>query len=99
MADRNNPKIIPARKPNLDRHKSHCSICAHPQRTEIENAYVAWTSPAKIAAEYKLRDRSPVYRHALATGLDSRRRRNLGALLDRIMERVDDVPVTSAAIV
>ncbi len=28
------------------RHENHCKICSHPQREEIEQAFVTWTSPA-----------------------------------------------------
>ena len=85
--------------PNLGRHESGCRICAHPQRQEIEREFISWKSPAKIAVEYKLRDRSSVYRHAHALGLFPKRARNLRAALERLIEQVDDVPVSAGAIV
>jgi hypothetical protein len=90
--------IAPA-TPNLARHKRECRICAHPSREEIERDFVAWKSPARIASEYKFPNRSTVYRHAHAVGLFPRRARNLRAALERIIERVDDVPVNAAAVV
>jgi hypothetical protein len=90
---------ISSKKSNFNRHKSHCSICTHIQREEIEYEYISWKSLAEIATEYKLRDRSAVYRHALALGLDSKRDRNLRAALGRLIERVDEVEVTAGGVV
>jgi len=81
--------------PQADRHRRCCTICAHPQRTDIEDDFIAWESAAKIATAYHLRDRSAVYRHALALGLNSKRDRNLRAALARMIEA--DVKVTAAA--
>jgi len=86
-------------RPNSKRHSSHCGICSHPQREEIERDFVHWVSPQQIALEYKLSHRSCVYRHAHATGLDLSRSRNLRTALERIVERVGDVDVTAGAIV
>ena len=43
---------------SLGRHQRTCSVCAHQEREEIESAFVAWRSPAAIAKEYGLADRS-----------------------------------------
>jgi hypothetical protein len=88
------PKI-----PNLARHERCCHVCAHQHRQDIEQDFIAWKSPAKIALEYKLRDRASVYRHAHATNLFPKRARNVRAALERIIERADDVPVSAAAVV
>jgi hypothetical protein len=94
---RHNAIVPPA--PNLARHKRGCRICAHPNRAEIEQDFIAWKSPAKIACEYKMRNRATVYRHARAVGLYSRRARNVRAALERIIEQVDDVLVNAGAVV
>ncbi len=86
-------------KVNIGRHRRNCGICHHPQRAEIEADFVAWRSPAAIAAEYGVADRTSVYRHANALGLFPKRQRNIRAALDRIIERVDSVDVTAAAAV
>jgi hypothetical protein len=91
---KHSPKV-----PNLGRHESGCRVCAHPQRQEIENDFISWKSPTKIAKEYKLRDRSTVYRHAHALKLFSKRSYNVRGALERIIERTDDVAVTAAAVV
>lgn len=83
----------------INRHQTRCTICRHPDREEIEREFLAWRSPAKIVAEYKLRNRSAIYRHANAFGLEGKRGRNLRAALGRLIERVDDVAATAGAIV
>ena len=84
---------------SLGRHQRTCSVCAHQKREEIESAFVAWRSPAAIAEEYGLADRSSVYRHAHALGLFVKRQRNIRAALEKIIERADEVDVTASAVV
>ena len=84
---------------NLGRHKRYCKICSHERRDEIEQDFVAWKSPIAIAEEYGLADRMNVYRHANALGLFEKRRRNIRAALERIIERAGDVEVTASAVV
>lgn len=81
------------------RHQRACSVCAHARREEIEADFIAWRSPALIATEYGLADRTSVYRHAHAFGLFEKRQRNIRAALERIIERAGDVEVTSSAVV
>jgi hypothetical protein len=84
---------------NLGRYKRNCSVCSHAQRERIETDFVIWKSPARIADECGLRDRASIYRHAHALGLFEKRRRNVRAALERIIERADDVEVTASAVV
>lgn len=84
---------------NLGRHKRYCKICSHEKREEIEQDFVAWKSPIAIAEEYGLADRMNVYRHANALGLFEKRRRNIRAALERIIERAGYVEVTASAVV
>ena len=84
---------------SLGRHQRNCSVCGHPQREEIECAFIAWRSPAAIAEEFSLADRASVYRHAHALGLFPKRQRNIRAALERIIERAGDVDVTASAVV
>ena len=81
------------------RHARICSICCHPDRDAIEEDFIHWHSPSDIAFDYHLPDRSSVYRHAHATGLFARRRRNLRFVLERLLERVDKVKVTAHAVI
>ena len=84
---------------NNGRHAAECKICAHPQRDEIEQDFVSWRSPASIAKQYGLRNRSSVYRHAHALGLFAKRQRNVRAALEKILERAGEVEVTASAVV
>jgi hypothetical protein len=84
---------------SLGRHRRNCTVCAHEKRQEIEAEYVAWKSPARIAEEYGLADRTSVYRHAHALGLVEKRKRNVRAALERIIEKSGEVEVTAAAVV
>src|ERR1700722_2851005 len=84
---------------NVDLHKRSCLVCKHPERAEIEAAFIAWQSPAKIAEEKGLADRNTIYRHAHALVLFETRRRNIRAALERIIERSGDVEVTASAVV
>jgi hypothetical protein len=89
----------PSKPVSLKRHQRQCTVCAHEKCAEIEADFVGWKSPIKIATEYALPDRMNVYRHAHALGLFDKRRRNVRAALERMIEKVDDVDVNAAAIV
>jgi hypothetical protein len=84
---------------SLRRHKRQCSVCKHPQCAEIEREFLNWESPAQIATDYGLTDRDVVYRHASALGLSEKRRKNLRAALERIVEKVKYVEVNGATVV
>jgi hypothetical protein len=84
---------------NLGRHRRACSVCRHAQREEIEAAFIGWRSPASIAEEFSLADRASVYRHSHALGLFDKRRRNIRAALERIIEKAGEVDVTASAVV
>lgn len=84
---------------NLGRHKRNCTVCAHEKCAEIEAAFVAWESPAKIAEEYGLADRKSIYRHAHALGLMGKRKRNVRAALEKIIERAGEVKADAKAVV
>jgi hypothetical protein len=84
---------------SLGRHQRVCSVCAHQQREEIESAFIAWRSPAAITEDYGLADRTSMYRHAHALGLFEKRRRNIRAALERIIEKAGEVDVTASAVV
>ena len=83
---------------NQGRHEAQCAICKHASRTEIEEEFIAWKSPQKIAKEHGL-CRDSLYRHAKVFKLLEPRRQNVRAALERIIERAGDVPVNAAAVV
>ena len=80
------------------RHEHQCRICSHPKRDEIEQAFISWVSAAQIAKKYSV-SRDGVYRHAHVFSLMDKRRRNVRAALERIIEKAGDVDVTAAAVV
>ena len=86
------------RTPNPARHEAKCSICAHPQREEIDRDFVNWTSAKRIATDYRL-SRDAVYRHAWATNLFVKRQKNIRSALEKIIEQAGEVDVNAAAIV
>ncbi len=84
---------------SIGRHRRNCSVCAHAQRDQIEADFISWRSPATIATEYGLADRTSVYRDAHAFFLFDKRRTNVRAALERIIEKAGDVEVTASAVV
>jgi len=83
---------------HIHRHARKCRICRHPDREEIEQEYADWFTIAEIARNYEVDD-SALQRHFKAVGLVSRRRENLRIVLDRILERGVQTPVTAGHII
>jgi hypothetical protein len=80
------PKHYPADPANPGRHERLCSICRHPDRDAIEEAFLQWQRACDIFREFKLPSRTTVYRHAHAVGLFEQRARALRFVLENIME-------------
>ena len=68
-------------------HRRRCSVCCHPERQAIEEAFLDWGNVSRLTEEYQLPGRTAIYRHARALGLDARREGNLRRVLERIMEK------------
>jgi hypothetical protein len=83
---------------NKGRHELQCTICNHAKREEIEQAFVNWSSPDRIRKQYGV-SRDSAYRHAHALGLMDKRRRNVRAALERIIEKAGEVEASATAIV
>jgi hypothetical protein len=79
------PKHYPA-EADPGRHERLCSICHHPDRDAIEEAFLQWQRACDIHREFKLPSRTTVYRHAHAVGLFEQRARALRFVLENIME-------------
>lgn len=92
------PDPVPA-GPDPHLHRGKCTICRHPQRVEIERAFVDWTSAREIARAFGLRSHTTVYRHAHARHLFEHRRRNLHMALGRVVERVGEVEPTAGNVI
>jgi hypothetical protein len=80
------PKHYPADPADPGRHERLCSICHHPDRDAIEEAFLQWQRACDIFREFKLPSRTTVYRHAHAVGLFEQRARALRFVLENIME-------------
>lgn len=78
--------------PDLARHSRRCTVCSHPDRDAIEAEFIRWRSPIRIAEEYGIVDRRSIYRHAQATGLIHRRRREASRVLEHVLERAESTP-------
>lgn len=79
--------------PELDRHQRKCSICRREDRDEIDQAFLHWNSISSIELDYRLTERA-LYRHAHATGLYARRKRNLRFVLENVLERHAEARIT-----
>ena len=79
-------------------HRIKCNVCRHPDRAAIDEAFLFWESPGKLARNFGIRDRSSIYRHARATGLFSRRRKSLPCALESIIESAGRVTPNAAEI-
>ncbi|MHB8524753.1 MAG: hypothetical protein ACYDD2_01165 [Candidatus Acidiferrales bacterium] len=85
------------RAPEPFRHGRKCSICRHPEREAIEEAFIQWESPRSIVRDFEIEDERYLRRHAQATGLYVRRRQNVCVTLENILERGGDIEFTAAS--
>jgi len=89
---------VDQKRTSQGRHEYRCTICTHAECDEIEQAFVNWVSPDRIAKHYGV-SRDAVYRHAHALGLMEKRRRNVSSALERIIEKAGEVEVSASAVV
>jgi hypothetical protein len=80
-------------------HTRRCNVCRHPHRKDIEQEFLRWRSPDRIAQDYKIPDHSSIYRHVHATGIFVRRRKVVRAALEPIIECAEFVRVTASSLV
>src|ERR1700685_1894513 len=88
-----------ARRASIARHSRKCTVCHHKDREFIDQDYLRWLSPKKIAREYAISHHSVVYRHADATGLRAQRRASLRATLENFIEQAESVRATAGSVV
>jgi hypothetical protein len=88
----------PARA-NFAYHRIKCRVCAHPKRDDIEQDFLRWRCPEKLARDYDIADHSSVYRHVHATGLYSRRRERVRDALESFIERAREVQPTASEVI
>lgn len=76
--------------PDFNRHARRCAICSHPDRDAIEADFVRWRSPDQILRDHQISGgRTSLYRHVHAVGLYRSRKREMGRVLESILESVD----------
>lgn len=80
-------KKSPPKKISEERHISHCRICQHPRREEIEVEFLRWRSPAQIAKEFHLGSRQTVFRHARAFALFQKRAADIRSIFVAVIEQ------------
>jgi hypothetical protein len=83
--------------PDFSRHARRCCICSHPDRDAIEGEFIRWASPRRLAKDYHIADRVSLYRHAHATGLFPRRKREFARVLEDILECVEHSSLEESA--
>lgn len=81
----------------LERHSRKCQVCCHPDRQAIEELFAHWVRPAGIARLYDIEWRA-LYRHAHALDLFRQRRGNMRSIMENILERGAEAPITADAI-
>jgi len=87
------------RRPTAARHSRKCSVCHHADRAAIDQDFLAWHSPDRIAKDYGIADHSSIYRHAHATGRFDKRANTIRLALAPLIERAATVEVTADAII
>jgi hypothetical protein len=87
-----------ARSVSLGRHKSQCSICNHPNCSEIEECWIDWRHICHIESVYHV-SRDAIYRHMHALDLFKERQRNIRGALERIIEEVGAVSPSASGVV
>jgi len=96
------PKSQPKSQTEIDlsHHKRRCSICHHPDRDAIEEAFLQWCRVKNIDSDFKP-DGGPtaIYRHARALNLFKQRNLNLRTALEFVIERAENVVPTAEGLV
>jgi hypothetical protein len=83
----------------VPRHNRKCTICKHRDRESIEQDYLRWHSPQRIARDFRLPHYSSIYRHARAKGLLALRQKSLRSSLENFIEQAESVRVTAASVI
>ena len=81
------------------RHARKCLVCSHPQREAIEDDFLHWRSPEKLARDYAIPHRSMIYRHLHAHDLFRKRAGVVRHALESIIERSEECHVTANSVI
>jgi hypothetical protein len=85
---------------DLSHHERRCSICRHPEREAIEEAFLQWRSVRSIDVDFEP-DGGPtaIYRHARALKLFKQRNLSLRSSLEFVIEQAEHVMPTAEGLV
>jgi hypothetical protein len=85
---------------DLAHHERRCSICHHPDREAIEEAFLQWRRVKNIDFDFKPEGGpTAIYRHARAFNLFKERNLNLRTALEFVIERAENVLPTAEGLV
>jgi hypothetical protein len=99
---KNSRRAHPASRSNRARpnyHRIKCNVCRHPDHAAIDQDFLRWQSPEKLARQYGLANHTSIYRHVHATGLYARRRLTICTALESIIEHAERVVPTATEVV
>jgi hypothetical protein len=88
---RQNQPAHRGKRPSHAYHRIKCNVCSHPDRAAIEEAFLRWESPEKLALRFGLKNHTSIYRHVHATGLYATHRRALSSSLEFILEHAGNM--------
>jgi hypothetical protein len=82
------------------RHRRVCTICHHPEREAIEEAFLQWRNVRIIANEFKASGgATSIYRHARALDLFKKRNLALRTCLEFVIEQSERIMPTAEGLV
>jgi hypothetical protein len=85
---------------DLSHHERHCTICHHPERESIEEAFCQWRKVKFIAREFNTTGGpTAIYRHARALKLFKQRNLTLRSSLEFVIEQSECVVPTAEGLV
>jgi hypothetical protein len=85
---------------DLSRHERRCTICRHPEREAIEEAFLQWRNVKFIAHEFNAEGGySAIYRHARALSLFKKRNLTLRSALEFVIEQSERIVPTAEGLV
>ena len=98
MSDNKQHTVKEGGSVNLGRHQAQCTVCQHPQRQEIEEAWIGWGYVERIAYVFGV-SRDAIYRHMHALDLFGKRKENVMRALERVIETVEFASPSASAVV
>ena len=85
---------------DLSHHERHCTLCHHPEREAIEEAFCQWRNVRFIARDFNVAGGpSTLYRHAHALKLFKQRNLTLRSSLEFVIEQSERIVPTAEGLV